>query len=82
MVLRILNAIFMAACVVPGYILSPFVSRYFTQIRESPLPLLEDLADSGRQFFEDVIEILLSEFIVLGVLKELCSAPLVEFWEF
>lgn len=52
------------------------------QIRESPLPLLEDLADSSRQFFEDVIEILLSEIIVLGVLKELWNAPLVEFWVF
>lgn len=82
MLLRIQNAIFIAACVVPGYIISPFVSRDFMQIRESPLPLLEDLADSSRQFFEDVIEILLSEIIVLGVLKELWNAPLVEFWVF
>ena len=58
------------------------MSRDFTHIRESPLPLLEDLADSGRQFFEDTIEILLSEFIVLGVLKELCGALLFEFWVF
>ena len=52
------------------------------QIRESPLPILEDLADNSRQIFEDVIEILLSETIVLDVLKELWNAPLVEFWVF
>ena len=55
------------------------MSRDFTQIRESPLPLLEDFAG---HFFEDLIGIFLSEFLVMGVLKELCGAPLVEFWVF